>query len=96
MKVLLATDGSKDALDAQAILSAMKLPAGSEIFVLSVVPLPHLVTPGLGREGELRPAPPGAEAVMAAEEAAKKASAAVTPSTSRRMELSSRRAVTSE
>jgi len=74
MKVLFATDDSKYSLDAQALIGSLPLPSPTELLVLSVVPFPHMVTPGLGRDGELRPAQPSPEDVRAAETAATKAS----------------------
>lgn len=77
MKILLATDGSKDAVKAQTLIESLALQSPTEILVLSVVPMPHLVTPGVGLEGELRPPQPSPEAMSSAKAAATAASHAL-------------------
>jgi len=67
MKILLATDGSQESRAAQALLASLPLAPGTEIVVVTVLAQPHLIAPGLGREGELRAFKPPADQVNAAE-----------------------------
>jgi len=77
MKILFATDGSRQSQNAQALLASLPLAPGTEIVALAVVPQPQLVTPGVGREGELRPFRPSAEQVEAAEALAEQSTLAL-------------------